>query len=295
MKTHLNDCVRIITLAVSEMFKTSTLSFSIEDSEIVISCCMGWMSRPHIIGQMFGMYIADRNIQYLPQINIDLSDASTDMDNFPEVQYLSISATIPNKHLLIPDPYSLCWPEAKIDNVFATCMSIAGAGSIPPTDKRIFWIGQNSHWTRQVVVEMATKYPDKINAKWLEWKNDTIPQECMVSLEEHTKYKYLIDLSGQGFSARIKYLMFSRRPLFIVDRAYHDWISCDLLPWVHFIPVSESNLESDLLMKLEWAEKNEDKARNIANNAYEYIAAKLTLDNIFDRIDTALKQITLSQ
>ena len=166
------------------------------------------------------------------------------------------------------------------------------AGALPPIDNRLFWIGQNSHWTRPLLVDMSRKYPDKIHAKILNWRNRVIPQTEMVSLEDHTKYKYLIDLSGQGFSARIKYLMFSRRPLFIVDREFHDWISVDLVPWVHFIPVMESKMETDLLEKLEWAENNSSKANEIAENALDFISQKLTPECIISKIDATLSHIT---
>lgn len=81
----------------------------------------------------------------------------------------------------------------------------------------------------------------------------------IVSLEDHTKYKYLIDASGQGYSARIKYLLFSRRPLFIIDREYWDWIGIDLIPWVHFIPV-KADL-SDLLDQINWADNHPLEAK----------------------------------
>lgn len=266
----------------------SSLCFTVFDRNISVIRHQGWMTRPDIILSLFKHYFNNRPPCYLPEISIDLSDDSSD-NNFIPGKTFSISADKDHLDYLIPDPYSLCWPEASIDDTFQKCNSIALAGLIPPVDNRVFWIGQNSHWTRKVLVDISKKYPDKINANFLEWQYNIIPQEQMVSLEEHTKYKYLIDASGQGFSARIKYLMFSRRPLFIIDRDYHDWISCELIPWVHYIPVSDKNLEEDLLNKLKWAEKNSNEAQDIAENAYEHISQKLTLENIFLKLDNALR------
>ncbi len=273
------------------MFKTSTLKFRVENHRIIISCLMGWMTRPEIMLQMFQMYIDKRGIQTLPDITIDLSDACTDLDSFPNEKYFTISAPLEKKHLLLPDPYSLCWPEAHIDNVFEKCAQLATAGMTPPTDTRLFWIGQNSHWTRKVLVELADKHPDRIVASFLECKKGVIPKNEMVSLEDHTKYKYLIDLSGQGFSARIKYLLFSRRPLFIVERKYHDWISCDLKPWIHYIPVKDDKIEDDLLLKMEWADKNECEASLIAQRALEHISSVFTLNKVLNRIDEVMAEV----
>lgn len=267
---------------------TSTLSFTVQNGEIIVSSYMGWMTRPNTMLTMFQMLVDSRGHKNIPQINIDLSDTSSDAENYPNVPYFTISARKDNIHKLIPDPYSLCWPEANITNVFAKCHEIELAGMKPSTDPRVFWIGQNSHWTRKQLVEISKKHPDKIDARLLEWKNNVIPENQMTTLEQHTQYKYLIDLSGQGFSARIKYLMFSRRPLFIVDREYEDWISCEMVPWVHFIPVSESDLENDLLYKIDWAERNALHADKIAKNALEFIKARLTISNILDKLEYVL-------
>jgi hypothetical protein len=265
-------------------YKTSTITFNVERGQFCLLSCDGWMTRPSIMIQMLEMYIKEKKIDCLPLINIDLSDDSTDVNNFPKELYLTISATMDNRHRLLPDPYSLCWPEAIIHDVFEKCQSIASAGEKQPVDQRLFWIGQNSHWTRPKLIDVSQRYPDKIHARILEWEKYVIPQNDMVSLEDHTKYKYLIDLPGQGYSARIKYLLFSRRPLFIVAREYHDWISCDIKPWIHYIPVNDQNFEDDLLGKLEWAQQNPTQAQNIADNAFLYITNKLTLNNIIEKI-----------
>jgi hypothetical protein len=273
----------------SNLNVTSTLSFRVEKGVISIATYMGWMTRPSIMTTMFKLYIDRKGLTNLPLINIDLSDTASDIENYPHIPYFTISATPENFHKLIPDPYSLCWPEANINSVFEKCHQIEIAGSNPPSDPRAFWVGQNSHWTRKILVEVSKRHPDKIVARFLEWENNVIPEEKMTTLEGHTHYKYLIDLSGQGFSARIKYLLFSKRPLFIVDRKYHDWISCELIPWVHFIPVAEDDLENDLLRKLEWAEQNYERAQGIAKDALQHIRTKLTMDNIFNKISTALQ------
>lgn len=267
----------------------STTSFKVENGILYVILCNGWKTRPDIMLDMFSMFIKDRNIKHLPEIKIDLSDASSDLEKYPMDNFYTISATIDKAHLLLPDTYSLCWPECHIDDVFQKCEQIERAGDLPWFDARLFWRGQNSHWTRKLFVDIASKHEDKIDAHFVESvTNGVLPANEMITLEEHTLYKYLIDLSGQGFSARIKYLMFSQRPLFIVNRDYHDWISVDLIPWVHFIPVDENDLEKSILKQLAWAERNVYKAQEIAENALSYIKNKLTRNGIYDRIHEVL-------
>jgi hypothetical protein len=95
-----------------------------------------------------------------------------------------------------------------------------------------------------------------------------------VSLPDHTQYKYLIDVPGVGYSARVKLLLFSGRPLFYVIRSENESYFKDLKPFKHYIPV-RADL-SDLEEKYQWAEKNPDVARQIAQNALEYAKNNLT-------------------
>ena len=96
----------------------STLSLRVDDGSIIVLSYNGWMTRPQIMIMMLQMYIKDRGYKNLPQINIDLSDTCSDAENNPEILYFTISAKQNSICNLVPDPYSFCWPEANIENVF---------------------------------------------------------------------------------------------------------------------------------------------------------------------------------
>lgn len=78
-------------------------------------------------------------------------------------------------------------------------------------------------------------------------------------------YRFLIDIGGNGYSGRLKLLLFSRHPLLIVDRDYIEFFHSSLVPYVHYVPVKMDL--SDLLEKARWIRDNYEKRLEIAANA----------------------------
>lgn len=251
--------------------------FEVNDSILTVKKKSGWLSRPGIIIGLIQELIRICNIKDIPETVIDLNDIH--MIKLGNHKF-TISAKKEDKQYMIPDPYSLMWPELYIKNSFTKFKEIADKGLIPPIYNKAFWAGQNCHESRRCVVKLSEKYPEKIKASFLEWPKGVVPTNY-VSMEDQTKYKYLIDCSGQGWSARIKYLLHSRRLLFLLDREYWDWITCDLVEWEHYVPVKAD--ASDLLEKIDWADNNPEKVSEIIQNAYNFITTNLTLQNIFTR------------
>jgi len=85
---------------------------------------------------------------------------------------------------------------------------------------------------------------------------------------------FLIDIEGNGYSGRLKYLLWSHRPLLIVERNQHEYFFDYLEQWVHYIPVN--NDLSDLITKINWCFQNYEKALIIAENAYNFSKKYLT-------------------
>jgi hypothetical protein len=102
-------------------------------------------------------------------------------------------------------------------------------------------------------------------------------------------YAYLLDIGGWGYSGRLKYLLFSRRPLLFVQRRYVEYFHEDLIPYYHYIPVKEDL--SDLVSQASWMMENREKAHNIAENAYQYAVANLTQAKAYERA----RQVFISQ
>jgi len=169
--------------------------------------------------------------------------------------------------------------------------------------------------SRQVVLDLAQKYPDFIDSKWTKalgpsaykprlngdpdqhdgghYENDIASSRLKdsVPLEEYMrKYKYLVVLAGQSTSGRLA-TFFSHSGAVVLmqetDLVYH--FSARLRPWVHFVPLSYSG--ADLIDKIKWLRANDDLARQIAKNGYAFGQSFLRLEDYYCYAAAALEAV----
>ncbi|KAL7414925.1 glycosyl transferase family 90-domain-containing protein [Mrakia frigida] len=95
------------------------------------------------------------------------------------------------------------------------------------------------------------------NKRWMDVGFSTGPSQCdeedgscaemeemfefkaRVEADKASKYRYLLDVDGNGWSARFRRLLSSGSVVF-KSTVYREWISSSLIPWYHYIPVSVS-------------------------------------------------------
>ena len=94
-------------------------------------------------------------------------------------------------------------------------------------------------------------------------------------------YSILIDIEGNGYSGRLKHLLWSHRPLLIVDRPHKEFFFEYLKEWEHFIPVKEDL--SDVLEKTKWCLEHYEEASHIAENAYQFSMKYLTREACYEQ------------
>ncbi len=212
--------------------------------------------------------------------------------NWSESHELPFSATKhigrPSKCLPFPCPYTLRWPQVGIPNA-ETMMSELLAADAPYEDDRMFWIGANTHPSRVELCRIGRANPRWLDTELMEWDPTAAggqrSKSRQVSIPDHAKYKYLIDCEGGGerggYSARIKWLMATGRPLFLVQRQYVEHWHEDLRPWVHYVPV-KADL-SDLLDHREKLEGDPELYASIGRNARRFAAENLTVEALLHR------------
>jgi len=81
-------------------------------------------------------------------------------------------------------------------------------------------------------------------------------------------------VEGRGYSARLKILLFSGRPVLLQERAWCEWWHFELVAFEHYIPVKEDL--SDLLEMVSWARDHPEEADKIAKAAKLFADTKLT-------------------
>jgi len=182
--------------------------------------------------------------------------------------------------ILIPDFIMDNWPVCGIDDYMETVNAMVAKSKECIVYDKLFWIGNiTTHKSRAILCELA-KEDTRIEAIAMDWQRNKFKilekqtSTIFISLPEHCRYKYLIDIQGVGYSARTKILLFSGRPLFLVDRRWHEYFYKDIEPFVHYIPVREDL--SDLIEKLDWADHHQKEALKIAEKAQDYAINNLT-------------------
>ena len=178
----------------------------------------------------------------------------------------------------IPDFAFNQWPEANIFSYKEECIKIHEHSKHPPKFNKIYWAGNlNTHFTRQFFYD---RFKTDI-ARFEIHVVDTSKKDYMLSIVpiyKQLEYKYLIDLQGNGYSGRLKYLLHSGRLLFIQERKWKSYYHFKLKPFVHYIPVKEDF--SDLYDQLDWAEKNPYKVAEIVKQATDFAHTELKYENV---------------
>ena len=195
--------------------------------------------------------------------------------------------------ILIPDFNFLGRPSVGAADYDQTVLAMVEASKVASEYDTLFWIGnEESHISRQKLLELS-ETDKRIEAYGMRWSGGQATGASsaskFVSLVDHTKYKYLIDLPGYGWSGRMKSLMFSGRPLFIPDHEFYEYWHEDLVPFENYIPV-KGDL-SDLSQQIDWAEAHPKECEDIAKNAQEYALSHLMHTHAIDALGEVLASL----
>ncbi len=173
------------------------------------------------------------------------------------------------------------WPEARL-YFDKTTAELAAGGLRPPRFNKVFWIGhRRTHSSRGKMFEIANTRPDLFYMRHHTFSGSANTAK-FVTMAEHCNWSVLIDIRGRGYSGRRKYLMYSRRPLLLVDGPFSEFWEQGLKPMVHYVPV-KSDL-SDLVAQAEMLLGDEALRKRIADNAFEYAQKYVTRDAAYKQI-----------
>lgn len=221
-----------------------------------------------------------------------------DINDWGEDKYSIASNKYSEK--TIPCFSFLNWPQGNINDYTEVCEKISHKGNFPYKFNKLFWIGVFSHPTRKKFFETYKSHPkisvNECNIMWGSMHKDNpvhnraeIMKTNYVSLPDHCDYKYLIDLQGQGYSARAKFLLHSRRPLFYQARKFHEYWYWSMKPFVHFIPIKEDLSDFDAVFA--WAESHPKECNQIAENAYQFAKNNLKREDALTRLKHILYKL----
>jgi hypothetical protein len=162
---------------------------------------------------------------------------------------------------------------------------------------RIFWIGTNQHPSRHALWELGKRQSGIMDIEMMEWNRadpkSLVSRSRQVSIPDHRDFKYLVDCPGRGYSARLKWLIATGRPVFVVARDIVEPWHTEMVPWVHFVPVAADL--SDLLEHHARLEAEPELYEKIGRNAREFAAEKLRVDAQLIHVAEKVREALVSE
>ncbi len=106
--------------------------------------------------------------------------------------------------------------------------------------------------------------------------------------EQQSNYKYVINIDGHVSAFRLSLELNMGSCILLVEsmEKWKLWFSDILEPYVHYVPI-KADL-SDLIDKIKWCQKNDDRCKMIAGNALKFYNKYLTKKGILDNLEYTL-------
>ncbi|KPJ12707.1 KDEL motif-containing protein 1 [Papilio machaon] len=148
----------------------------------------------------------------------------------------------------------------------------------------VFWRGRDSRAERLKLIDIARANPELFNASltnfffYREKEAQYGPKQPHVSFFKFFDYKYQLNIDGTVAAYRFPYLLSGGGMVLKQESPYYEHFYSQLREWEHYVPVARDL--SDLVEKIHWAIKNDDKAHNIANNGRKFAQENLLPQHI---------------
>lgn len=172
----------------------------------------------------------------------------------------------------VPDFLFDGWPEVGIPDYEAACEQIAVAGMLPAARPLCGWIGNaDTSPLRASLLALAGR------SRLLEaWHTPWPPygSERLTLPEQVSRWGMLLDIEGNGWSARLKLLLHSGRPVLVVDRPWREFWFPEFRAWEHFVPVRRDL--SDLLERVSWVLEHPGEAERIGRAGQAFARERLS-------------------
>lgn len=118
----------------------------------------------------------------------------------------------------------------------------------------------------------------------------TLNKANFMSLEEKSKYKYILNLDGHVSAFRLGHELSFGSVVLIPKSKYYLWFSHLLEPFVHYVPIKQDL--SDLIEQIKWCINNDKECIKIASNALNFYKKYLEKDGVFDYMQKILNTIS---
>ena len=183
------------------------------------------------------------------------------------VSYRTCSVSLGDADYGMPDFLFHRWQAVGISDFFSAAHSLHALSLVPAELNKVGWRGAATHPNRDLLVSFVGDYFDLSYVQHADYPANGVSPK-FISLEESIRrWSWLVDVEGRGYSARVKLLLASGRPLVLVDRPYIEWYVPEFTAGTHYIRASRDL--NDFREKVEWLAMHPDAAQTIGKNAAE--------------------------
>lgn len=130
-------------------------------------------------------------------------------------------------------------------------------------------------WNLRPRKNMGSPYLQFIDPKTLPFQTVKI-----LSPEEQSKYKYIVNIDGHVSAFRLSLELSMGSVILLVNSRYKLWFMKYLQEYVHYVPILPDL--SDLFDKIRWCRENDEKCKEIAQNALNFYNKFLKKDGVLD-------------
>ena len=128
---------------------------------------------------------------------------------------------------------------------------------------------------------------DEINIK--DFKFETGKSNFM-DLKEQSKHKYILNIDGHVKAFRLGNELRMGSVILLVDSPYTLWFQNKLKEYEHYVPVKDDL--SNLKDRLQWCLDNDDKCKEIANNAKKFYDKHLSREGTYNYFNNLISNLS---
>lgn len=148
------------------------------------------------------------------------------------------------------------------------------------------------------LVALSLKRPKDLNARFTGVaQNDSLLEKILkqkgmldnhLSVSEHLRYRYLLAIDGNTWASSYFWQLFGNSLILKQASFFSEWYHAALKPYMHYVPLKRDF--SDLIDRIAWAKKHENRARTIVKHAHNFARAYLKEVDLYYYFYLSLKE-----
>jgi hypothetical protein len=292
---------------LQDMFKTLCAERQVPDTEFFVNrrdypllTINGTEPYNNLYGTRYQTLVSHAYEKYAPILSGSTTFGYADLamptyEDWARAKYQADGTVFPNACKKYPKIESPEWDKKKPIAVFRGAST--GSGTTIDTNQRLKALAiadslENDGRLDVGITSWNTrprKYETDVYLSTIE--RASYIETSKLSLQQQSKYKYILTLEGHVAAYRLSYELSSGSVVLLAKSRWQMWYYRFLKPYIHYVPV-ENDL-SDLLERVDWCRGHDDECRKIAENARQFYDKYLGVNGILDFLQRLLMGLVL--